>query len=217
MTTVLCFGDSNTHGANPKGTIEKMDFRHPWEVRYPGKLQKLLGSGFMVYEEGQGSRTTVFDDPTSPNKRGLDYLPVAVESHNPDIVVIMLGTNDTKPCFNADARMIGEGMARLIRSISNPAEYWWGAPPKIIIASPVPLHDNLRNSSAYGIFDDKSLRVSKELAGVFESVAKMYRCEFVDCGSVASTTPEECVHLPAEAHDAIARLLCERIVKITDR
>ncbi|MDR3149381.1 MAG: GDSL-type esterase/lipase family protein [Oscillospiraceae bacterium] len=119
MKTILCYGDSNTFGANPFGDADGV-WRHPWEVRYPGRLQTLLGNEYRVVEEGLGGRTTVFNDPTSPNRIGLEFLPVCVESHCPDIVVLMLGTNDTKPDCCASVRMITDGMGQLVKAVLNP-------------------------------------------------------------------------------------------------
>ena len=56
MKTILCFGDSNTFGTNPSGG------RWPREIRWPGRLQQLLGNEFYVIEEGCGGRTTVWED-----------------------------------------------------------------------------------------------------------------------------------------------------------
>lgn len=47
MKTVLCYGDSNTYGYVPETGL-----RYPREVRYPGRLQLLLGEEYCVIEEG---------------------------------------------------------------------------------------------------------------------------------------------------------------------
>ena len=80
---ILCFGDSNTFGSNPEGG------RYPREIRWPGRLQILLGSDDYVIEEGMGGRTTVWDDPLEPNRNGLSALPIALLSHKPlDLVIL---------------------------------------------------------------------------------------------------------------------------------
>ena len=57
MTDVLCFGDSNTWGYNPKDGS-----RFSWEIRWTGRLQKeLQGDGIRVLEEGLCGRTTIFE------------------------------------------------------------------------------------------------------------------------------------------------------------
>ena len=44
MKTIVCYGDSNTFGTNPAFTGEiNSSFRWGKEVRWTGKLQKLLG------------------------------------------------------------------------------------------------------------------------------------------------------------------------------
>ena len=68
MKTILCFGDSNTYGLKPDGTG-----RFDRSVRYPGRLQELLGGNYYVIEEGWPGRTTVFDDINNPYKKGIDY------------------------------------------------------------------------------------------------------------------------------------------------
>ena len=48
MTTILCYGDSNTYGYNPVNGL-----RYPKDVRWTGVLQKLLGEKKVVMEEQQ--------------------------------------------------------------------------------------------------------------------------------------------------------------------
>src|SRR5262245_55715080 len=60
LRTVLCFGDSNTHGQIPgRGPLE----RYRRDQRWGGVLEKNLGPGWQVIEEGLSGRTTVRDDP----------------------------------------------------------------------------------------------------------------------------------------------------------
>lgn len=114
MKNILCFGDSNTFGTNPEGG------RHGREVRWPGRLQKLLGDDWYVIEEGMGGRTTVWDDPLEPNRRGIAALPIALTSHRPlDLVIISLGTNDCKAFFHASPKVIARGAEALCKLVLN--------------------------------------------------------------------------------------------------
>lgn len=119
MKTVLCFGDSNTWGYDPDASFgSSFPLRHPYDVRWTGVLARELGAGWRVVEEGQNGRTTVFEDPLVPHRRGRDYLPAALESHKPlDAVVLMLGTNDLKAVFSAPATQIAEGAGVLAKMI----------------------------------------------------------------------------------------------------
>jgi lysophospholipase L1-like esterase len=88
--------------------------RYDFDDRWPGTLQKALGSNYQVIEEGLDGRTTDAPDPGSPiagaQLDGSAYLPACLASHLPvDLVVIMLGTNDLKPVFNRTPLRIAIG------------------------------------------------------------------------------------------------------------
>lgn len=82
---VACVGDSITYGAGIKGWKENA---------YPVVLGKLLGDKYCVNNFGYIGRTvqTDADKPFTKEKlyqKSLDY--------KPDIVILMLGSNDSKP------------------------------------------------------------------------------------------------------------------------
>jgi len=78
-------------------------------------LAAQLGDGFDIIEEGLSGRTTDVDDPTDPRLNGSTYLPSALASHLPlDLVIVMLGTNDTKSYFHRTPFEIAMGMAKLL-------------------------------------------------------------------------------------------------------
>ncbi|MBN2051812.1 MAG: arylesterase, partial [Spirochaetales bacterium] len=115
MKTILCFGDSNTWGYNPRDCG-----RYDPEIRWPGVVRKKLGQGFLVVEEGLNGRTTVWDDPiVAVNRSGKAVLPVCLETHKPlDLVIIMLGTNDLKLQFSLPAVDIAKGAGLLLDLVS---------------------------------------------------------------------------------------------------
>ena len=199
MKNILCYGDSNTYGLSPEWIHGNMG-RHDISVRWTGRLQKQLGDDWRIIEEGLNGRTTVFDDPTCPGRNGLKHLRVCLESQSPlDGVIIMLGTNDTKPMFCASAFEIAAGLGQLIQCVLNPFTYIIGSVPKLLVAAPVPLGPEGAPNG-----DESALVKSKELAAQFEQTAKMYGCEFIDLGKIAATAPGEGVHLNAQAHAAVA-------------
>lgn len=84
MRQVLCFGDSNTYGYVP-GTAERYD----WDTRWTGIVGTgLMEKGYIVQEEGLCGRTTVFDDPLRPGRRGSELLPIILETHKPEDLII---------------------------------------------------------------------------------------------------------------------------------
>ncbi len=109
MKTILCYGDSNTHGFNPA-----TQGRFSLSERWTGVLMRELGSDYHVIEEGLGGRTTVWDDPIMESRNGRDYLLPCLWSHKPlDLVIIMLGTNDLKDRFSLTPFDIAAGAGAL--------------------------------------------------------------------------------------------------------
>jgi acyl-CoA thioesterase I len=83
--TVFCIGDSITAGVGLSSPAQS----------YPAKLQQLLGTNYVVINYGVSGTTMLFQGDF-PYWGTSDY----VASHSPplpDIVIIMLGTNDSKP------------------------------------------------------------------------------------------------------------------------
>ena len=110
MKSILCFGDSNTWGADPV-TAGRFSLHDRW----PGVLRDELGDVFHVIEEGLGGRTTVWDDPIDEYRNGKHHLLPCLWSHMPlDLVIIMLGTNDLKGRVCRRATDIASGVNHLV-------------------------------------------------------------------------------------------------------
>jgi len=203
MKTILCYGDSNTWGYIP-GTGN----RYPRQVRWPGVLQNLLGEKFHVIEEGLNGRTTVMDDPTRIAKNGLPYLRPCLDSHAPiDLVVLMLGTNDTKHRFGLSAFDISEGVAMLVNIIQQSAAGLNNRAPAILLVSPVVLDPAPEKSDLF----EGAAQKSRELAGHMENVAKANRCAFLDASLHTGVSPIDGIHLDEEGHQALGHAIAQKI------
>ena len=137
--TILCYGDSNTHGTMPMPDLGAMG-RYGPGVRWPGQLAALL-PGWQVIEEGLPGRTTVHDDPIEgAHRNGLTVLPAILESHRPiDVVILMLGTNDLKQRFSVNALDIALSLAKLVLAIRASGCGPDGAAPGVILVAPPPI------------------------------------------------------------------------------
>ena len=115
--SILCFGDSLTWGWIPvKESAPTL--RYPYEQRWTGAMAAKLGEGYHIIEEGLSARTTSLDDPNDPRLNGSAYLPSALASHLPlDLVILMLGTNDTKSFFHRTPYEIANGMGKLVGQV----------------------------------------------------------------------------------------------------
>jgi len=207
---ILCFGDSNTWGYDPRGG------RYDEETRWPMRLQRLLGESYTVVEEGFNGRTCVYDDPIEGGyKSGADYLPPCLMSHNPlDLVVIMLGANDTKKRFNLTPMTIGEGMMQLIRLTRLYAVDGQSNLPKVLVVAPPPILDSLMKSRHGECFGEQAIGVSKGLAAEYARICKLLRCEFFDAAGWAEVSPIDAVHLTKEGHLRLADGLARKINQI---
>ena len=146
---IVCFGDSNTHGycADPRDCADG-GIRFNESERWPRRLQALLGEEYLVIEEGLSGRTTCFDDPIHEGLSGIDYITPCLKSHEAvDLLIIMLGTNDTKDRFYASAACIGIGMARLVKKAMN-TECWGGKKPNVLVVAPPPIGEGMLTASA---------------------------------------------------------------------
>ena len=134
---ILCLGDSNTHGycADPSDCADG-GIRFNESERWTRLLQNKLGDEYLVIEEGLSGRTTVFSDPLYEGLAAIDYITPCLKSHEMiDLLIIMLGTNDTKDRFYASAACIGIGMARLVKKAQS-CECWGGKKPNILVVAP---------------------------------------------------------------------------------
>ena len=204
---ILCFGDSNTHGYTPLGE------RYDESVRWPTAMARLLGEGCTVIEEGLNGRTCVFDDPVGGGYRsGLDYLPPCLMTHNPlDVVILMLGTNDTKARFNMSAAAIARAMMQLVHVVKQYAVKANGEPSRIIVASPAPILDCLIDRRDVEIFGAQAPEVSRGLAREYRKVSKLMRCDFFDAGTASEVSTVDGVHLTEEVHRRLAHAMAEKI------
>ena len=119
MIRVACIGDSITWG---------FTLLNPWKQSYPALLREMLGEGYEVRNFGYNDASARFDaDMPYVDKR------VYRESlaWNPDVVLLMLGTNDTKTrnwdpaIFRRDYRRIVDAYRALPSA------------PRVILVAPI--------------------------------------------------------------------------------
>ncbi|KZM45248.1 SGNH/GDSL hydrolase family protein [Labrenzia sp. OB1] len=210
MRTILCYGDSNTHGQIPGGT--PLD-RYTFERRWPGVLARELGTGWHIIEEGLSGRTTVRDDPIEgAMKNGRTYLRPCLMSHTPlDLVIIMLGTNDLKARFNQPASEVAMGLGCLIHDIKELALGPSCTVPEIMIVSPPPMLDDVKDWQ--NIFKGAQQK-SHELALQFEIMADSLEVHFFDAGTVSTCDRLDGFHINGEAHENLGVALAREVEAI---
>lgn len=98
---VACVGDSLTEGYQSSGGLKG-------STAYPAQLQELLGSGYEVKNFGKTSMTLMKGTNKSywDTKEYRDSM-----AYEPNIVVIMLGTNDSKDAYWNEERYLADARA----------------------------------------------------------------------------------------------------------
>lgn len=211
---IMCFGDSLTWGWVP--VVEGVPTtRYPAAVRWTGVVQLELGEGFIVIEEGLSARTTSLDDPTDPRLDGSAYLPSALASHLPlDLVVLMLGTNDSKAYFHRTPFEIAAGMSKLVGQVLGSAGGVGTVypAPQVLVVAPPPLtpmpHPYFQ--SLFGGGHEKTAQLGK----LYGDLADFMKVHFLDAGSVISTDGVDGIHFTEENNLALGKAVANRIREV---
>lgn len=195
--TLMCFGDSNTWGADPA-----QPQRFPRNVRWSGVLASLLGPAVHVVEEGLSGRTTCLDDPYTPDRNGADFLPAVLETHAPlDGLVLMLGTNDCKARFGLSAHDISMGIARLLRLVRQAECGPDGSMPKVLVVAPPPIVSAPPSSDSFA----GGIARSQGLFAAYTIVAREAGVDVLDAGAVICSSPVDGIHFDADQHPKLAQ------------
>ena len=207
---ILCFGDSNTWGAEPVTDHIHVN-RYPRDIRWPGMLADTLGSDIKIIEEGLNGRTTIWDDPIEGYKNGKEYLIPCLESHQPlDLVIIFLGTNDLKHRFSLTAFDVARSAGVLVKTVMNWIPVAGQRPEVLLIApppfKPVPEFLKLMFSNGY----EKSKGFSKE----FKEVSIELGCGFLDAGEYIESSSKDGIHLDPNAHVKLGKVIAKKVVEI---
>jgi lysophospholipase L1-like esterase len=187
--------------------------RYPRDIRYPGRLQMLLGDDYAVVEEGCNGRTTIHDDPVDGWKNGLDYLRPCLHSHKPvDIVILMLGSNDLKATFHLTAGEIADGAGELVDVIRSFTKEKQGFIPKIILVSPPEIGTGIKSSPFYGAFYEEAVEESRKFPQYYRATAEKYGCIFFNAAEYIYPSETDSLHLTPEGHRVLAEKLSEVIM-----
>ncbi len=157
---VACIGNSITDGMGIMNADSK---------GYPAQLQQKLGDGYEVRNFGVSARTMM-------NKGDLPYMNELAwkdaQAFNPNIVIIKLGTNDSKTHNWANgADEYRQSMQAMIDTLKAlPAK------PRIYLCSPIPAFRDIWTIS-------DSVIVNGEVP-VIQKLAKKNKCQYIDLHSL---------------------------------
>ncbi len=211
MKNVLFYGDSNTWGYQGDDPMHRLEA----DKRYTGVVAAQLPD-IHIIEEGLCGRTICNTDPVDYGRNGMAMLPALLATHDPiDVIVIMLGTNDSKAMYGHSSFTISEGMDRTIKLIQSPL-LWSNTiqTPKILLVTPPKMGENLAKSVYYGMFDENSAELICALPARFRALAEKYSCAFVDGSAVTAAKCSDQVHLTAEEHAVLGKLIADKLKEL---
>ena len=211
MRTILCYGDSNTWGFDPR-TQER---RYDHKTRWPMVLKKILNKNaplddpeWWVVEEGLVSRTSCREDPMEGDRNGLRQVLPVLASHKPvDIVAVMLGTNDLKPRFNPSPFDIARGVQNVVIAIQKSDCGPDNGAPKVLMICPPP---TVASPVFRHIFGD-SMELSAKLPPMYRALAAECGAAFLDAGKYIKTSSADGIHLDPEDHRKLAEVVAESV------
>ncbi len=206
---ILCFGDSNTHGYR-----SETNGRYDETQRWTCLLNRYLGEDYLVLEEGLSGRTTCFDDPLYEGLNGLSVIYPCLMTHEPvDLLIIMLGTNDTKIRFHMNAFNIAQGLERLTNKALTITEAFSGGRPNILLVAPPPIHPDYIHTDVAPIMGPGCAEKSEQLGSLYADVAARLGCHYLDAGQIPGMRmfPVDHMHLDTESHRLLAQKLAEII------
>ena len=175
---VACIGNSITHGSG----IDMQEQRG-----YPAQLQKLLGDGYHVRNFGVGGRTMLQkgDHPYMIEQAWRD-----AQLFRPDIVVVKLGTNDSKDYnwnahkqdYEADMQAMIDTLKPLVPVLDKKGrptkKMQRAAKPEIFLCSPIKVFRD-----KWGITDSV---IVGEVIPAIQRVAKRNNLQFIDLHPVVT-------------------------------
>ena len=213
---IVCLGDSNTHGyCADSADCADGGIRFTEAQRWTRLLQKHLGEDFLVIEEGLSGRTTCFDDPIHEGLNALNYIYPCLKSHETvDLLIIMLGTNDTKDRFCASAACIAIGMARLVKK-AMATECWGPNKPNILVVAPPHIGEGMHSSPVAATMGAGCAAKSRELAHYYKEQCDLIGCHFLDAQELnCEFNQVDYMHLTSKGHKTLAKALSERIPRM---
>ena len=190
---VACIGDSITDGHG----IDLRDVNG-----YPAQMQKMLGAGYNVRNFGLSARTMM-------NSGDLPYMNESIWqdalAFNPDVVVIMLGTNDSKEYNRSHIKKEFEGdLKKMLKALKAlPSQ------PRIYLCKPTPVYEN-------GWTISESV-ITGEIVPILEKVARKEKLEgVIDLHAALEGHPEMLLDDGVHPNAAGVRKMAETVARVID-
>ena len=216
MTKIICYGDSNTYGYDPRmGGSGRYDEAHRWPevmaeaLTAAGKDVDVVNAGF----PGRTLSTVLYPDYYG---HGVDLFTTSMRGYAPfDWLFVMLGSNDgLRP--DSIERIVGR-MADLIDEAA--ASNWWAEAPQILLMAPPQIGRELDVpadaflSGYCATLGETTLdgfaKKSRKLRAAYRELAEKKNVRFFDAGEVAEAGQVDYIHLTEESQQQLGQAMAQ--------
>lgn len=209
--TIMTFGDSNTYGTPPAHQPGE-NRRYDASIRWPRVMQRALGDGYEVIEQGLPGRTTAFPDTImGDHMDGRIGLRIALESNGPiDLLIIMLGTNDLQTHYGKTPEQVIGGVASLL-AIAKSEVYQTrhGGFEVMLICPPEVLEQGCYRNTLYG-----AAAKSKALPPLYQGLADHWGIPILFAQDVIQSSPLDGLHFEAEDQVALGKAIAAKVAAL---
>ena len=202
MAEIVCFGDSNTFGFNPRNGK-----RYDENTRWSGILKNKLKQNYKVVESGCNNRTCYSINPDSDELTGFKALPKCIKSTT-EYLILAVGLNDLQKFYSSTDEEIKNGLVNLINIAKNIS-------PKIeiIILAPSRINDNILNSYFAMLFNKEAIEKSIKMSQLYIEIANKENCKYINLDNFVKTSAIDGLHYLEEEHKQIANLIINTCFK----
>ena len=184
---VMCYGDSNTYGYDPRSYLGG---RYPESVRWTSLLK---AEGLGIINEGENGRSIPRLDVE------IKAIVQAVRQTAPEVLVVMLGTNDLLQRPGLAAEICAQRMKNFLSALLTEAP----AGSKVLLITPPPVEPGT------WVPDPALIQESRQLADCYETLAKDLGIHFADAGKWNVELTFDGVHFSEAGHRAFAKNILE--------
>ena len=206
MKKIICYGDSNTFGYNPKGGS-----RFGENIRWTSLLQENLGVEYEVINEGVCDRTGFVNNPKGELFSAQKHFPEFINKFEKiDLLVLWIGTNDLQFQYNISIETIESGLEQLLKIGKEKTEH-------IILIPPVELSGKILYGEFNYQFDSESINKSKNVGRIYKKFADLYNCKLFDINTIVKPSDIDGLHYDNNSHKIIANNLSEFILTLNNK
>ena len=202
MAEIVCFGDSNTFGFNPRNGK-----RYDENTRWSGILKQKLKDKFSVIEAGCNNRTCYSINPDSNELTGFKAITKYLKPTT-NYLILAIGLNDLQKFYSSTDKEIKEGITNLIniaRKIAPEIE--------VVILAPSRIKKNILNSYFSALFNEEAIEKSIKMNKIYLDIAKENNCKIINLDEEVETSDIDGLHYLEDEHKKIAELIINTCFK----